>query len=89
MKTTILLSVFLFCTSQLSFAQWKYSNLSEPKYHMGAATIGNKAYFAGGYDRIKFMDKVEVYDVSNGTWDVAGKLSKARQVIGGSASCGS
>lgn len=68
-------------------SQWTYSNLSEPKYHMGAATIGNKAYFAGGYDKTKFMDKVEVYDVSTGTWEISGKLSKARQVIGGSASC--
>lgn len=87
MKTTILLSVFLFCTAQLSYGQWTNSNLSEPKYFMGATTLGNKAYFAGGYDLIKFMDKVEVYDVSNDTWEVAGKLSKARQIIGGSASC--
>ena len=90
MKTNLLFLVFFFFVMlQNAQSQWTYSNLSEPKYHMGAATIGSKAYFAGGYDRIKFMDKVEVYDVSTGTWDVAGKLSKARQVIGGSASCGS
>ena len=90
MKTKLLFSVFFFFVMlQNVQSQWTYSNLSEPKYNMGAATLGNKAYFAGGYDRIKFMDKVEVYDVSTGTWDVAGKLSKARQVIGGSASCGS
>jgi len=90
MKTRLLISVFLlFMMLPYAKSQWTYTNLSEPKYHMGAATLGNKAYFAGGYDKIKFMDSVEVYDVSNDTWDVAGSLFIARQIIGGSASCGS
>ncbi len=88
MKTKLLFSVFLlFVMIQNAQSQWTYSNLSEPKYNMGSTALGNKAYFAGGYDFKKFMDKVEVYDDSTETWDVAGKLSKARQVIGGSASC--
>jgi len=90
MKTRLLISaIFLFVMLPCAKSQWTYTNLSEPKYHMGAATLGNKAYFAGGYDIITFKDTVEVYDVSTGTWDVAGNLYIARQIIGGSASCGS
>lgn len=92
MKTNLLFLVFLFFVmlqNAQSQGTWTYSNLSEPKFNMGATTLGNKAYFAGGSDLIKYMDKVEVYDVSTGTWDVAGKLSKARQIIGGLVSCNS
>lgn len=90
MKTKLLFSVFLlFVMIQNAQSQWTYSNLSEPKYNMGSTALGNKAYFAGGSDLIKYMDKVEVYDVSTGTWEVAGKLSKPRQIIGGVVSCGS
>ena len=90
MKTRLLISViFLFVMIPWAKSQWTYTNLSEPKYYVGVATLGNKAYFAGGYDKITFKDKVEVYDVSTDTWDVAGSLFIARQIIGGSASCGS
>lgn len=90
MKTKLLISIFLFF-AMIPYvkSQWTSTNLSEPKYNMGAATLGNKVYFAGGYDKITFKDKVEVYEVSTNTWDVAGSLFVARQIIGGSASCGS
>ena len=90
MKTKLLFSVFLlFVMIQNAQSQWTYSNLSEPKFNMGSTALGNKAYFAGGSDLTKYMDKVEVYDVSTGTWEVAGKLSKPRQIIGGVVSCNS
>ncbi len=90
MKTKLLFLVFLFFVMiQNAQSQWTYDNLSEPKFNMGSTALGNKAYFAGGSDLTKYMDTVEVYDVSTGAWETVGKLSKARQIIGGLVSCNS
>jgi hypothetical protein len=55
---------------------------------MGAATIGNKAYFAGGNTSAGFTTNVEVYDFTTGTWGSEGNLSVPREIIGGTVSCG-
>lgn len=87
MKTT-LLSVFFVTLSLLLQGQWSYTNLSEGKEYMGSSTVGNKIYFAGGYNGFEYLTDVEVYDLSTGVWDTAGDLSVAREIISG-VSCGS
>ncbi|MHC1777729.1 MAG: T9SS type A sorting domain-containing protein [Lentimicrobium sp.] len=88
MKTKILLSAFLLCTVWMSYGQWTYTNLTEAKSFMGSVALGNKAYFAGGGNGNNYFTTVEVYDVSTGTWGVAGNLSVARQITSG-VTCGS
>ncbi len=88
MKKTILLSVILICTIGVSFGQWTYTNLSSPKESMGVASLGSKAYFAGGNSGTNALSLVESYNVETGTWDSTGNLSIARRVIAGTA-CGS
>jgi len=89
MKTRLLLSAFLLCLSIVSQGQWTYTNLSEAKFFMGSATVGNKAYFAGGFNGTGYTTDVEVYDFSTGTWGSAGNLFEPRFFVGGSVSCGS
>jgi len=89
MKTKVLLSAFLLCSVLISFGQWTYTNLSEPKEFMGSAALGNKVFFAGGYNGTQYLSEVEVYDVSTGVWGVAGSLSVPREFPGGSVTCGS
>lgn len=89
MKKFTLLSAFLFCTICLSFGQWTYTNLSGPKSFMGSATLGNKAYFAGGFNGTNYLTTVETYNVTTNTCEVIGDLSVAREIIGGGITCGS
>jgi hypothetical protein len=89
MKKITLLSAFLLCAVWMSFGQWTYTNLSGPRSFMGSAVLGNKAYFAGGFNGAYHLTTVEVYDITTGTWDIAGDLSAAREIIGGGISCGS
>ena len=88
MKTTILLTAFFFCTAQLSYGQWSYSDLSAPRSYMGSTTLGNKAYFAGGRNGSNLLTLVEEYDVIKGTWNIIGNLTVARATPLGIA-CGS
>jgi len=81
MKTTFILSAFLLCLGQVSYGQWIYDNLSQPKNWMGAVTLGNKAYFAGGETDQGVTSMVEIYDVGAGTWDTPIHLSVARSNI--------
>ncbi len=87
MKTT-LLSTFFALAVLISQGQWNYTNLSEGKEYMGSSAVGNKIYFAGGYNGFEHLTEVEVYDLSTGVWNVAGYLSVAREIISG-VSCGS
>jgi hypothetical protein len=81
MKTTFLLSAFIFCSVLVSYGQWTSLNLSEPKNWMGAATSVDKAYFAGGETDQGVTSLVEIYDVSTHTWDTPIHLSVARSNI--------
>jgi N-acetylneuraminic acid mutarotase len=80
MKPTILLTaILILCTVTLSYGQWSYSSLSEPKSMMGSCSLDNKAYFAGGYNGTDVLSTVECYDAETNTWDSPGELSIARQ----------
>jgi len=90
MKKFTSLTAILLCTVWMTYGQWTYTNLSEPKLTMGSAALGNKVYFAGGDNGSEFLSEVQVYDVINKTWEIAGGgLFYARIVPGGSVACGS
>lgn len=73
MKTKLLFSVFLFFVMLTQAqSQWTYNNLSAPRYRMGAAVLGTKAYFAGGVNSTnKPVSTIQVYDVKNEGWDTS------------------
>jgi hypothetical protein len=79
MKTTSLLSVFLLCTVIFSNGQeWTKAFLTQEKAQMGAAVLGNKAYFAGGFNiNLNILKEVEIYDVISKVWSYE-NLSAAR-----------
>jgi hypothetical protein len=78
MKTKLLLSAVLQITVMISYGQWSYDNLSQPKCQMGATSLGSKAYFAGGNNDFAPLSAVEIYDADYGMWDSIIHLSKAR-----------
>jgi hypothetical protein len=78
MKTTLLVSAFLLCSVWISYGQWSYNNLTEPKYRMGGAASGTKAYFAGGECESGQVSAVEIYDVQEEAWDSTINLSVPR-----------
>ena len=89
MKKLTITTALLFWTVMLTYGQWTYTNLSESKSFMGSAALGNKAYFAGGYNGTDFLTTVEAYDITTGTCEIIGDLSAAREIIGGGIACGS
>ena len=89
MKKFTSLTAILLCTVWMAHGQWTYTNLSEAKFFMGSATVGNKVYFAGGTNNMEYLSDVEVYDLSTGAWAPAGNLFVPRFFVGGSVSCGS
>jgi N-acetylneuraminic acid mutarotase len=78
MKKATLLSAILLCIVGLSSGQWTYTNLSEANYRMGAATLGTKAYFAGGEADGGQVSAVEIYNIETEDWDSTINLSVAR-----------
>ncbi len=88
MKKFTLLTAILLCTVWIAYGQWTYTNLSSAKSSMGIASLGTKAYFAGGGSGSSTLNLVESYDVETGTWDNINTLSISRQLIAGTA-CGS
>jgi len=60
-------------------AEW-----SKPRHSMGVGSLGNKIFFAGGFEYTGFQNgfvsnKVDIYDVSSNSWSVGiGTLSEAR-----------
>ncbi len=88
MKKFTFLSAILLCTVWMAIGQWTYTNLSSPKKLMGVATLGTKAYFAGGHNGSTALALVESYDVETGIWANIGNLSVARQAPSG-VTCGS
>lgn len=88
MKKFTFLTAFLLCTVWLTYGQWTYTNLSEPKAYMGAVVLGSKAYFAGGMNSSGLKSTVEIYDAVTGEWNTTQNLSVARAVPLATA-CGS
>jgi hypothetical protein len=74
MKTKLLLSAFLLCLALVSTGQWTQTLLLEAKIRMGGATLGTKAFFAGGESVLGSnwfeTDKVEIYDLATDTWQL-------------------
>jgi|GEM_PF-370267 len=89
MKKFTSITAILLCTASMTFGQWTYTNLSEAKFFMGSATLGNKVWFAGGNNNMAYLSDVEVYDLVTGEWAPAGNLFVPRFFVGGSVSCGS
>lgn len=87
MKKAIFLSAFLLCSVIISYGQWSFSYLTEAKQHMGSASLGTKAYFAGGQNESYSLALVEYYDTLTGAMDVIGNLSIARALPSG-GTCG-
>jgi hypothetical protein len=88
MKTRFVISFFFFIMLIFSAqAQWMYTDLTETKLRMASATLGTKAYFAGGDNIETDLNLVEIYDVADQSWSYA-ELSLARSFLVG-ASCGS
>jgi hypothetical protein len=57
------------------------AELSLPRWGVGAAAVGNKVFFAGGYSAYEVgSDRVDIYDVVANTWSIA-TLSQARAEI--------
>jgi len=88
MKTKLYISALFLSSVLVSYGQWTYTDLSEPKSGMGSASLGTKAYFAGGFTGSSYRSKVEVYDVITKSWSTAGNLSEARFMVAG-VTCGS
>lgn len=77
MKTNLLFSFFLlFVMIQNAQSQWTFDNLTAPRYRMGAAVLGTKAYFAGGENSVgAAVSTIQVYDVNNEGWDTSISLN--------------
>ena len=73
-KGTMLLIVCL-CLAQVIYAQWEYTNLSQPKFSLGSTVLGSKVYFAGGDNGIQALSDVEVYDFETEEWDTILQMS--------------
>lgn len=65
-------------TGLLDVTQRQLSTIAEPaRSSFGAARVGNRVYIAGGhkgsehtYPRESFMDRLDIYDITTGTWSV-------------------
>jgi hypothetical protein len=77
---------------------WATSELSEARYGMGTAVLGNKIFFAGGYKAMNYpqcyigngwfpetrSSVIDIYDASSNTWATA-QLSSRRAPCGAAA----
>ncbi len=68
----------------ITTGQWTITQLSEPRILGAVAVLGNKIFFAGGYNGSGQRTKVDIYDVSANTWSIT-QLSQAREGIAGGA----
>lgn len=81
MKTKLLLSAFFVCTVWMSYGQWTYDSLTQPRNWMGATAFGNKIYFAGGETDLGVSSDVEIFNVATGVWETPESLSSARSTL--------
>ncbi|HJS55521.1 MAG TPA: kelch repeat-containing protein [Chitinophagaceae bacterium] len=59
---------------------WSVKHLSEARAWVGAASAGNKVFFAGGTNNYQASSKVDIYDTETNTWSTS-KLSEPRSKI--------
>ena len=60
---------------------WSVANLSEARGWIAAASVGNKVFFAGGFNQNYFLSgTVDIYDIVANSWSTA-SLSLARHSI--------
>ncbi|TRZ74244.1 MAG: T9SS C-terminal target domain-containing protein [Bacteroidetes bacterium] len=90
MKKGTLFPAFILFAVLSSYGQWSTTYLSEGKIRMGGATLGSKAFFAGGAVVVSSnwvdVDKVEIYDLETGLWEM-NYLTQAREAASG-VTCG-
>jgi autotransporter-associated beta strand protein len=69
-----------------STGTWTVASLSVPRYDLAAASAGNLAFFAGGWESGPNIPvgTVDIYDASTGTWATA-SLSQARDELAATA----
>ena len=64
---------------------WSTANLSQARWGMATAVLGNKIFFAGGVIGMgTYTTRVDIYDVSTHTWSIT-ELSTARTEMVGAA----
>ena len=56
---------------------WSTASLSQARYGLAAASVGNKVLFGGGSEGNVYSKVVDIYDTSTGVWSTA-NLSQAR-----------
>lgn len=59
----------------VSSGVWTTARLSEARYNLAAAAVGNMIIFAGGATDNQISRTIDIYEVSNNTWTTA-QLSK-------------
>jgi hypothetical protein len=63
--------------------QWSTLNLSEAKAYFAGASIGTKAFFAGGLSEgLSVSRKVDIYDAAQGLWGFRQLSVERMQVVG-------
>jgi N-acetylneuraminic acid mutarotase len=84
MKKNLILTAIFLCTVWISYGQWTYTNLSEPKNAMAYGVLGDSLVLAGGFGTSGSLSDVEVYDPVTGQGFVTGSnLSVARGNVTG------
>ncbi len=67
---------------------WSVEHLSQARFAMASAVLGNKVFFAGGHiSSGEVSDRVDIYDNLTGDWSTA-TLSVARAFYGGGVAVG-
>nr|UBY06950.1 NBS-LRR disease resistance protein [Dasypyrum villosum] len=52
--------------------------MNTPRYSFGSATVGEKAYVAGGRDSYRVLSSAEMYDSDKDTWTPLASMNRAR-----------
>ncbi len=84
MKKNLIISAILLCTVWISYGQWTYDYLSEPKNAMAYGVMGDSLILAGGDGAAGPLSDVEVYHPASGqNYVIENQLSIARSSLAG------
>jgi len=84
MKKNLIISAILLCTVWISYGQWTYDYLSEPKNAMAYGVMGDSLILAGGDGAAGPLSDVEVYHPASGqNYVIENQLSIARSSVAG------